>query len=238
MTSIDDMLSRQIRRWELERAVHDPRRTDARGALVEPVITVSRSHGAGGSDLAAKLAERFGYTLLHRDVIDRICESSGYKRRLVAALDGHARSQLKLWFESVLQGQYLDASDYVKALLEVIYSISHLGGVVVVGRGANFILGPDRGFHLRVVAPVPVRVTTIMARFHCSEREALHRIEQSDHERADFVRKVYGRAIDDPLGYDLVLNEISISMDAATTLVAAAAQAKFERLRQRMAVSR
>jgi cytidylate kinase len=233
MPSIDSILDRQVRKWELEQAVH-PHERGAPGraeAPVEPVITVSRQRGSGGSILAQRLADRFGYTLLHRDVIDRVCESSGYKRRIVESLDGHARSQVQLWFESVLQGAYVDANDYVKALLEVIYSISQLGGVVVVGRGANFILGHEHGFHLRVVAPREVRVRSLTERAGLADRDALREIEKSDRERAEFIRRVFGRSIDDPLGYDLVINHLSISMEAASSLVAAAAQEKFERMR-------
>jgi len=156
---------------------------------------------------------------------------AGYKRRIVESLDGHARSQLQLWFESVVQGAYVDASDYVKALLEVIYSISELGGVVVVGRGANFILGHERGFHIRVVAPREVRVRNLVAREGLGEHDARREVERSDHERDAWVRQVFQRSADDPLGYDLVVNHLSISMEAATSLVAAAAQEKFERLR-------
>jgi cytidylate kinase len=235
MTSMDHILDRQIRRWELERAARDQQggSREKPGTLVELVLTVSRQRGSWGTILAERLAERFGYTLLHRDIIDRICASSGYKRRIVESLDGHAKSQLRLWFESMVQGTYVDASDYVKALFEIIYSISHLGGVVVVGRGANFILGPERGFRLRIVAPRDVRVRNLMTHEGHSEKDALREIERCDRERAEFVRKVYGRSIDDPLGYDLVINHISISMEAATSLVAAAAQEKFEKLRQR-----
>ena len=233
MPSRDTILDRQIRRWESEKAVHVRERAVREGPAPprQPVLTVSRQRGTGGTLLAGKLAERFGYTLLHRDVIDRICESSGYKRRIIESLDEHAKSQLQLWFESVLQGTYVDASDYVKHLLEVIYSISTLGGVVVVGRGGNFILGPERGFHVRVVAPREVRVRNLVERERLTERDAARAIEKTDHERAEFVRRVFGRSIDDPLGYDLVINHLSISLDSATSLVAAAAMEKFERMR-------
>jgi cytidylate kinase len=234
MPFIENILDRQFRKWELEKGVrvHEQGAGERTPGLAAPVLTVSRARGAGGTALAERLAQRFGYTLLHRDVIDRICESSGHKRRVIESLDEHSRSQLKIWFDSMLQGTYVDAGDYVKALLEVIFSISHLGGVVVVGRGANFILGPDRGFHLRIVAPPEVRIGNLREQEGYSERDAVREIEKCDHERAEFARKVFGRSIDDPLGYDLVINNISISMEAATSLVAAAAQEKFERLRR------
>lgn len=233
MPTMDSILDRQVRKWELERNVrlHEAGARERGRRPGQPVITVSRQRGSGGTILAERLAQRFGYTLLHRDVIDRICASAGYKRRIVASLDEHARSQLQLWFESVVQGAYVDAGDYVKALLEVIYSISELGGVVVVGRGANFILGHERGFHIRVVAPCEVRVRNLVARERLGERDARREVERADHERSTWVRQVFGRSVDDPLGYDLVVNHLSISMEAATSLVAAAAQEKFERLR-------
>ena len=185
MPTIESILDRQVRKWELERTtrLHEGGPHDRTRRLCQPVLTVSRQRGSGGTILAERLAQRFGYTLLHRDIIDRIVESAGYKRRIVESLDGHARSQLQLWFESVVQGAYVDAGDYVKALLEVIYSISELGGVVVVGRGANFILGHDRGFHIRVVAPREVRVRNLVTREGMSEHDARREIERADHER-------------------------------------------------------
>jgi cytidylate kinase len=233
MPSIDHILDRQVRRWEAEKVAQarEPGSHDRPGATIQPILTVSRQRGSGGTLLAERLAERFGHTLLHRDVIDRICESSGYHRRIVESLDEHARSQVQLWVESVLQGAYVDASDYLRALLEVIYSVSQLGGVVVVGRGANFILGHERGFHIRVVAPIEMRVRNLTEREGLAERDALREIERSDRERTEWVRKACGRSIDDPLGYDLIINQLSVSRETATTLVAAAAQEKFERMR-------
>jgi cytidylate kinase len=233
MPSIDRILDRQVGKWESERSAHsrEPGSRDRTGVPVQPILTVSRQRGSDGTILAERLAERFNYTLLHRDVIDRICESSGYKRRIIESLDGRARSQMQLMVESVLQGAYVDASDYLRALIEVIYSSSQLGGVVVVGRGSNFILGHERGFHIRVVAPLEVRVRNLAEREQLAERDALREIEKTDRERTEWIRKTCGRSIDDPLGYDLIINHLSISMESATSLVAAAAQEKFGRLR-------
>ena len=85
--------------------------------------------------------------------------------------------------------------------------------------------GPCRGFHPRVVAPVEVRDRNLVEREDRTEGEAAREVERCDRERADFVRRVCGHSIDDPLGHDLVINQLSIS------LTAAAALEKFERLR-------
>ena len=232
MTSIEAIIDRQIRRWELEKKIRTAEILPEKAQKFhQPVITISRQRGAGGSIIARKLAERFNYTLLHRDIIERMCESSGHKRRIIESLDEHGKSQLALWFEAMVAGEYIDNSDYSKQLLEIIYSISSLGGVVVVGRGANFIVGQDRGFHIRLVAPREVRILNIMKFDGRSEKEAAKEVDTTDHERREFIRKSFGKSIDDPLYYDIVINKLNISLDAATSLIAVAAMEKFAMMR-------
>ena len=73
--SIDSIIDRQLRRWEHERRTTRAAGPEPRpGPGFQPVITVSRQHGSSGSTIASALAERFGYTLLHRDVIERMSE--------------------------------------------------------------------------------------------------------------------------------------------------------------------
>jgi cytidylate kinase len=236
-TTIEALIDRQLRRWE-----HDRRTTPLRPTILEtpsaiqPVITVSRQHGSRGSEIARRLADRFQYTLLHRDIIDRICAGTGYTRRLLEMLDEHARSQVTIWIESMLSGRYLDESDYVVALLKTVRSIAQLGGVIVVGRGANFIIGPQAGVHVRVVAPREERIAALMIRKNLTEADATREVETCDEERVKFIRKLFGRSPDDPLAYDLIVNESGRDLDTLVNLVASVADEKIRRLRSTPAV--
>ena len=229
MPTIEAIIDRQLRRWELEKTIRAGHgREEEPRTRFQPVITVSRQRGSGGSIVAERVAERFHYTLLYRDLIERICASAGTVRRIVESLDEHVKPQLTSWFESILGTRYVDRSDYLRHLVETIRSIAELGGVVVVGRGANFIVGPDSGFHVRVVAPRELRIRRLMARDDRPEKEAAREIETSDHDRSGFIRKVYGRDIDDPDAYDLVLNTAHLSIETAATLIVNAAMEKFD----------
>lgn len=237
--SIEALLDRQMRRWEQE---NRPRGHDYPGASDEPpraqpVVTVSRQHGARGSEVAEHLAARFGYTLLHRNAINRICESTGYTRRLLEVLDERARSRVTLWVESVLAGRSMDEHDYAHALLQTIRSIAALGGVVVVGRAANFIVGPEKGLHVRVVAPREERVAEIARVRRLGAAEAAKEVESVDHERRQFVRRLFSRDVDDATAYDLVVNSSGRAPDAIAALVEHAAAEKFARLSVRPAVA-
>jgi hypothetical protein len=230
--SIEGLIDRQLRRWELERrgGASPGIATETRVAA-QPIITVSRQHGSRGRDLAARLAQRFDYTLLHRDVLDRISLSTGHQRRLLEALDEHSRSQLSTWVDSMLSGRYLDEGDYVVGLLKTVYSIARLGGVVVVGRGANFIVEPTRAVHLRIVAPLDERIYNIMQRGDLSAAEAAHEIKAVDQERAKFAQKLFHRSVDDPLAYDMVLNESGRSLDALVRIATGVVEEKLARLK-------
>lgn len=231
MTSIETIIDRQIRRWELQKSLEESHHGVARSLhLPKPLITVSRQRGSRGTMIAERIAYRFNYTLLHRDIIDRIVETSGYKRRIVESLDDHTRSQMELWFESVITGKLVDLNDYARHLLEIIFSVSRLGGIVVVGRAANFIIGANRGLHVRVVGTMAGRIRSLIEQEKMSEAEARREIEKSDHERADFVKKLVHKSIDDPQYYDLILNSDWLPVEQAVSLIANAAMEKFELL--------
>ena len=231
MTSIETIIDRQIRRWELQKNLEESHHGLGRSIHIpKPLITISRQRGARGTAIAERIAYRFNYTLLHRDIIDRICESSGYKRRIVESLDEHTRSQMELWFESLTTGKLVDLNDYARHLLEVVFGVSRLGGIVVVGRAANFIIGPSRGLHVRVVGTPEFRIKNLVEFDKMSAGDAKHEIEKSDRERAEFVRKLIKHSIDDPQYYDLVINSDWITIEQAVSLVANAAMEKFELL--------
>lgn len=231
MTSIETIIDRQIRRWELQKSLEESHHGVARSLhLPKPLITVSRQRGSRGTTIAERIAYRFNYTLLHKDIIDRIVETSGYKRRIVESLDDHTRSQMELWFESVITGKFVDLNDYARHLLEIIFSVSRLGGIVVVGRAANFIIGSNRGLHVRIVGTMAGRMRNLMEQEKMSEADARREIEKSDHERAEFVKKLVHKSIDDPQYYDLILNSDWIPVEQAVSLIANAAMEKFELL--------
>jgi len=228
MSSIDAIINRQFGIWErqkLQSSADDPR--------IEPlpIITVSRQKGSRGSYFASRLAERLGYQRLHREVIDAICQSSGYRKRVIESLDQHVRGDLDLAVESIITGQSVDHSDYVRHLVKVILSMARLGGVVVTGRGANFILGLSRGVHFRLVAPNESRVKFLMKYDQLHHADALTAIDQTDRERREFVRKLFDKDIDSPQYYDVVFNSALIDIEEMIDAALLTINTKMDKLR-------
>ena len=219
MSSIEAIIDRQLRRWELEQRKRAEEVKGGQKPEMRPIVTVSRQRGSRGAFLAQRLAEKLGYQLLHRELIDHICSSTGYRRQLIESLDDKIRSRVELWFEGVFKGMYVDTSDYFRHLYKVMVSISELGGVVVVGRAANFILGRDRVFSLRVVASLPQRIENLIQYQKMTREQAEKDIRETDRARQEFVRSHFRQDIDVPGAYDLVINTTYIDLDTAQAMV-------------------
>jgi cytidylate kinase len=227
---VEALIERQIKKWEAEKAAREEQEIPPPKEVL-PIITVSRQRGSSGSYIARVLAERLGYNYVHRQMIDIICAKAGLRRRIVEALDGKAQSQIGLWVEGMLHEKYVDSSDYFKYLYHTITVLAHHGGLVLVGRGGNFVLTLETGFHLRVVAPMKRRVEKITEFANVDHRTAMEAIEESDKVRAAFVKASFRKDIDDPHYYDLVLNTGILSAEDAVEIAITAINAKFATLK-------
>ncbi|MEE9443659.1 MAG: cytidylate kinase-like family protein [candidate division Zixibacteria bacterium] len=234
MASIEQIINRQFGMWEMqqkERAVAlEP------SPPPPPIVTVSREHGSRGSYLASRLAEAMGYQRLHREVIDSICQSSGYRKHIIESLDEKYRSNITMLVESFLIGQAVHPVDYARNLYLVILSMAELGGVVLVGRGGNFILGPEKGFHIRVVCPREKRVDNLIKYKAMEREEAIASIAESDLERKELIRKMFGQDINNPCFYDLCINTARIDIEDIVPSILGAIDGKMKKLKHDPAV--
>ncbi len=227
-TSIDAIINRQLMKWELERKKAEEEKQERPSP--PRIVTVSRQLGSRGSYFAERLAERLGYQNLHREVIEAICQSSGYRKRIVESLDEKFHGNLDVIAESLFTGQSVDHRDYLRHLFRIVLSMSQLGGVVLVGRGGNFILGPNRGFHIRFVAPKEKRVENLIKYTSVTKADAAAKIETSDAERKELIAKLFHSDINDPRHYDLVVNTAFVDLIDMLDTIVWLAEAKFAKL--------
>jgi hypothetical protein len=228
MTSIEAIINRQLLKWELERK--ESEQAAQSRPLPAPIVTVSRQTGSRGSYFGSRLALRLGYQRLHREAIDLVCKSSGYRKRIIESLDDRLRGRLELLAESIVTGQSVDSGDYVRHLCKVVLSMSQLGGVVLMGRGGSFILGPERGFHIRVVCPRDKRIENLVKYKQLSTAEAAATVDESDADRRRFVSQLFDREIDDPQHYDLSLNSSLMDVEEMVDTAMVAIKAKMSKL--------
>lgn len=221
--SVDAIVEQQVQKWLAERA-------RARGDGVPrpaPVVAVSREYGARGAELARLVAERLGFACWDQEILHAIARRTHTSERLIAAFDEHHRASILETVRSMTSGGPLSSSEYFRELARLVHSIATHGAAVLVGRGVQFLLPPDQVLRVRVVAPLEARIRGLAERRGLTELDARAEIATVDADRAAFMRDHYGREVDDPTAYDLVVNTGSVPLDAAATIVAAAYEARF-----------
>lgn len=229
MTNLESIIDRQVKKWEIDKKRREEeQKAQAKEILPGPVITISRERGSQGTQIAKLLAERLDHQMIHRQMIDYIVKESGARRKVIESLDEKVRSELDLWVEGLIKGRYLAESDYFHYLIRAILTIARHGEAVIVGRGANYILGLKNGLHVRIVASTDKRIENLMNFEHLSRPQAKKEIETRDKERREFIRSFIRKDTDDPEAYDLVLNTSNFETEDALDLILHAFRLKFK----------
>ncbi len=182
------------------------------------VITISRTRGTGGEEIARQLADRLNLPLFDRALVEAIARESGIDPEELARMDETVRGLRSSWMELLWTNKPERQSKYQKNLINTILGVSRTGGVVV-GRGANFILGPRRALRVRVVGSLETRVAYLMRHHNMTRESALADIAEADREREGFVTALFGKDPADPTNYDLVINVDRFSEHMAVDLI-------------------
>jgi cytidylate kinase len=200
------------------------------------IITISREFGSGGSEVARRVAERLGYTLVDNQLIEEVARRAGLPPDVVAEREervpGFAeritRTLASAMPEFVVpEGGTIPALDeeQLVRLTEAVVSQFAAGGrVVMVGRAAPAVLGRrEDALHVKIVAPVADRVARVAERQGITPREAERLVRDSDQHRARYHRQYYNRDWHDPVNYHLVLNTGWLGANGAAELIVVAA---------------
>ena len=113
---------------------------------------------------------------------------------------------------------------YVIHLGHVVLSMARHASLVIVGRGAQFLLPPDRGLTVRVIASQKYRIRQLIEREGLKESAARRKVNELDIGRREFARRYFHHDIDDPHQYDMVLNVQRLGVERTAEMIAAAAQ--------------
>lgn len=212
-------------------APSQPAPQSAAGAA-KRVITVSRQAGAGAHVVAEELVARLQlaepkgscpWTVFDRNLVDRVLEDHDLPGRLAKFMPEDRVSEISDTMDELF-GLHPASWTLVRKTADTILRLAVLGNVILIGRGANVIAGKlDYAFHVRLVGSVERRVEHVQAYRHLGQRAAAEYVHGEDLGRKRYLKKFYGKDIDDPLLYDLVVNTDRMSYAEAARLIAEAA---------------
>ena len=210
--SLQQIVESQVQRWQLLKKTAPEKQPS-------PVITLSREPGSGGRVIAEALAQELTFDIFHQEMIHQLSESTHVQQRLLETLDEKGMNVLEEWISALVNKRHLWPDQYLKYMMQLVGVIGKHGNAVVVGRGGNFILPPERCLRLRVIAPLRVRIENVAKLHNVDRQQAERRIIRTESERKAFIRKYFNADIADPLHYDMVLNTELLDVKAAVSAV-------------------
>lgn len=200
-----------------------------------PTITISREAGARGRAIGQRLGQRLGWQVYDRELMEYLASDSVASAELFGELDEiqtqWVNQQLALLKKNALEKsgnipENDDSKHGTLALFKVILALGAKGRVILVGRGAHWILPESHTLRVRVVANLDDRVTYLAQTLRLSHTESMQRCRLRDQKRQDFAKQAFGSIIVDPNHFDMVLNSSRLGEDVSTQLIREAMQAK------------
>jgi cytidylate kinase len=199
------------------------------------IITISRMYGSGGSDVAARVAQTLGWSLLDNSFVDAVAERLG-----VPAAEVEAREERTLSLVERLASALAVASPEIlppptenvppseERLAEVTRRIVEeavaRGNAVLVGRGAQSILARRADvLHVFCYAPREALVRQAAARRKVSLAEAEKIVDEINRQRENYVQSTFKRKWAAHANYHLSVNTEWLGIDGAAEVIVAAA---------------
>lgn len=205
------------------------------GPPVKPAITISRMCGSGGRTVASKLVEDMkDYTpagcqwaVFDRKLIEKVLEDHQLSKRIAEFLPEDHKPFLTDTLEELL-GLHPPTEIIVKQTAETIWSLAEMGYVILVGRGANVITQKlPNVFHVRLVGSLEKRIERVQEAYELDRLAAREFIQKQEIGKRRYLKEHFGKDIDDPLLYHLVVNTDQISCEDTARLIANAVIQRF-----------
>jgi cytidylate kinase len=184
-----------------------------------PYVTISREAESGGAEIARRLGERLGWSVLDREPVNELARRLELEPRLLELMDETRVGWFSETLLNLFNSRLVLQDSYVSMLSRVIALAAFDGRVIVVGRGGNLVLPPDDGIRVRIVAPRALRLAALAEREGLDRREAGARLDQIDNSRTEFIRRQFHADLRDATLYDLVIDSARFGFGGSAELI-------------------
>lgn len=189
-------------------------------------VAISREAGARGATIARKVGELLGWQVFDQEVLDFLMVDETGQSRLLTELPSGAKQWVEGELERLLRDQRVSNDPDTVALARLVLTIAATGDVVIVGRGAGFLLPTASTLHVRIVAPFDDRVNYLAQSLRLSHEEAIGEIRSRDVRRAQFLAHSVFRDPADPTRYDALVNSSRLGVEPAAQIIGWALRTK------------
>ncbi|MGI8402812.1 MAG: AAA family ATPase [Gemmatimonadaceae bacterium] len=204
-----------------------------------PTLTISRLYGSGGSEVAALVAKKLGWSLLDNAVIDAVAARMGLtvaevrdREERVPSLVERLTSAMAMgsqeWASPMAEAKRPTAEQMIEVTRHIIEEAIARGPLVVVGRGTQEMLAArEETLHVFCYAPRKALISRTMKREGVGAEESARLVDSTNKERDQWVRLHWERDRRAHDNYDLSVNTERLGIEGAADLIVSAARHRF-----------
>jgi cytidylate kinase len=190
------------------------------------LITISRERGSGGRSVGTRLAQDLGMECFGKEIIYDIAQSAGVAKESVEKYDQEHYNKWNLIVDSLrisshfspdygfnfslanIEPEIFFTEDkYLKTTQEILTKLGSRPGVILLGRGSQIIFKDRKdALHIRLVAPLPIRIARVAEMLKISEKEAAKNVAELDKSRARYLQNFYSVNVNAAEFYHLTIN--------------------------------
>ena len=190
------------------------------------IITISRSYGSGGRQVAKAISRELGIHYYDKELMTMVAMEHGINMSIVSGADEkHEESRFKKYSGSEIASpsskKYLSKDNIFNMTAGIIKDIADKDeSAVIVGRCAHFVL-QDHPDVVRVFihADEDDLIENAIKYDGCDRDEAIRRIDRINKERAAYHRYYTDHEWNDARCYDLCLNTSKISIEKCVEVI-------------------
>lgn len=220
--ALEKIAAKNIQKWVLAEHARERMKVDSGPEELGPVLTISREAGVPAHETAELVAKKLGWDLMDREIIEVMAEEYGTTDDMVKAFDERNVGFMEGIFESWIEGLPFSGSNYFESLKRLFFVAANHGKVIIVGRGAQFVLPAESTFSVRLFAPLETCVEHVMKERNLDQKHAKAEVQKTDGQRKDYVRSHFHKDLKDPINFDLLINCQRITSEDASEIIATA----------------
>src|SRR5262245_29855354 len=183
-------------------------------------VAISREAGSRGGSIARRLGRKLGWPVYGQEMLEYLAANETARAQLLAELPPDAPVWAADRVDRLYREGYLTGEPNFGELAQLMLSLAAPGEVILVGRGAGYLLPAASTVHVRVVAPEADRVGYMAQYLRQSQPEAAEQVRRRDALRAQFVATHFRRPPDELHAFDLILNSGLLGEEVCADLVA------------------
>lgn len=192
-------------------------------------LAISRESGARGGSIGRRVGKKLGWQVFDQEMLQFVSKEDPTPLDVPEDIQTQALAWIHDQWKVIEQQVDLSQDATLESVTRLILHLAVGGNVVLIGRGAGFLLPRETTLHVRLVSPLEKRVDYLSQWLRLTPEEGQERVRSRDEHRNEYLTNVLRCDPNQMNQYDMVLNSATLGEDLCVDLLSRAAQERISK---------